>query len=172
MKILCNGFNLYEQLGIANHVLEKFTKVFGGYSAQDLDINHSFSVLKVDEIYKIVYKNKEMCLNNCGKIVKICSNDERVVLLNDEGKLYKIDLACIDTPHDISHILNPNEQIVNISCGSKLTVAYSETGSLYNIPHQLNFKNENIINIRCGREHCLLLDKFGNVYTFGRGRYD
>lgn len=173
MKLLCNGFNLYRQLGITEHLLEKFTEIFGGYSVEDLDINHSFSVIKTDGNCKIVNENKEVCLSSCGKIIKMCSNEERVVLLNDEGKLFKVDLTDIDTPCDISNVLNlsSNEQIVNISCGSKLTIAYSDKGSLYSIPNKLIFSNENIVDIQCGREHCLLLDKFGNVYTFGRGRY-
>lgn len=173
MKILCNGFNLYQQLGATDHVLEKFTKVFEGYCIEDLDINHSFSVIRIGEIYKIVHKNIEKCLNKCGNIVRMCSNDERVVLLNDNGRLYKIDLTDIDTPFDISRILNlSNEEIINIICGSKLIIAYSNNGSVYNIPHKLNFNNKNIVDIQCGREHCLLLDKFGNIYTFGRGRYN
>ncbi|XP_018573093.1 ultraviolet-B receptor UVR8 [Anoplophora glabripennis] len=171
MKLLCNGFNLYRQLGTTDLVLEKFTEIFGGYSVNDININHSFSVLKTDGSYKVICRNKQICLSSCGKIIKMCCNDERIILVNDKGKLFKIDFANIDTPCDISNILNLpcNEQIVNVSCGSKLTIVYSDKGSLYNVPNKLVFNSENIVDIQCGREHCLLLDKFGNVYTFGRG---
>ncbi|KAJ8968178.1 hypothetical protein NQ314_002437 [Rhamnusium bicolor] len=176
MRVFCNGFNLYGQLDQRELVLEKFTEVFADNPIRDVCINHSFSALRTNNYLSIYFKNKEKCINNCGKIVQASSNDDRLLFLNDLGKLFKVELITnFDLVHEIPNILNsedPEEQIINVCCGSKLSVAYSNKGRLFSIPHKLIFENVDIIDIKCGREHCLLLDTFGNVFTFGRGSKD
>ncbi|KAJ8917839.1 hypothetical protein NQ315_010751 [Exocentrus adspersus] len=172
MKFLCNGFNLYGQLASPGYLLEKFTPVFGGYTTvKDICVGHTFSALNLGKSCKIITNGTENDFGSSGEVIKMCTNDVRLVFLDDNGKLIKINLEDIDNPSEISGMLlmDSNEKIVNISCSSKLAVAYSDKGSLFNIPHKLDFMNEYIIDIQCGKEHCLLLDEHGNVYTFGRG---
>ncbi|KAJ8960060.1 hypothetical protein NQ318_009502 [Aromia moschata] len=172
MRVFCNGFNLYGHLNLSEPLIEWFTPVFVDKPITDIFINHSFTVLQTKDNVKVFFENKEKNISNCGSIIKVCSNDEKIIILNDQGKLFKIELIDFNVVHELPDFLCSEvskAKIVNISCGSKLYVAYSNQGNIFNIPNKLTFENVDIIDIKCGREHCLMLDKVGNVYTFGRG---
>lgn len=172
MKLFANGFNVYKQLGELEAILKKFTICFESEVINCFFINHSYSLLQ-NEQDVVIYprKDQQLLYGNKG-IMKIASNNVRVLILDESGRLLKFDLSNFKVPSIIPNLLGLEEfeQIVNISCGSKITVAYTNEGKLFNIPEKLNFKNKDIIDLQCGREHCLLLDNKGNVYSFGRGR--
>ncbi|KAJ8982720.1 hypothetical protein NQ317_019511 [Molorchus minor] len=173
MRVLSKGFNLYGQLDLLVPLIENFTHIFLTREVKDIFVSHSFSVLQLEEHFTIFYRNEFKNIDNCGHIVKISANDDNVVMVNHLGKLLKSRLAeNFDIIHEIPNILHgdiPDEKIIDITCGSKLCVAYTNKGRLFNVPNKLSFENLDIVDVKCGKEHCIMLDKLGNVYSFGRG---
>lgn len=172
MKLFANGFNLYKQLVKPETVLEELTEVFKSEVIMSFCVQHSFSLLQTEIGIKVFPEERNLVLRDIN-VVKIATNDDRILILDKNGMLVKFDIGRIEEPCCIPDLLcseESSEQIVNIYCGSKIAVAYSNKGKLFNIPEKLKFEHKDIIDIQCGREHCLLLDKIGNVYSFGRGR--
>lgn len=173
MRLFVNGFNLYKQLVKSKNVLEEFTPVVESEVIKNVCIQHSFSIIQTEKDVKYISEEDRNLVSSDVEVIKIVCNDDRILILDNFGKLMKFDIDNIEAPSTVPNLVNSeesSEQIVNISCGSKITVAYSNKGKLFNIPEQLNFERKDIIDIQCGREHCLLLDQYGNVYSFGKGR--
>lgn len=172
MKVMCNGFNLYNQLNNADPIIETLKLCFEGDEILNFCINHTFSILHTRDKCLQLFPNKDVVEFKVN-IVKIVSSDEKIIALDDAGRLYKIN---VENPFKIKELPNflmsehSDEVVKDISIGCKITVAYTNRGSIYNVPNKLSYENANIIDIKCGKEHCLLLDQQGNIYSFGRGR--
>lgn len=175
MKVFAIGFNLYGQLLKPACLLKKFEIIFESEVIQNFVINYSYSCFHLKDSIEIFSNTKKSVPFTMADITKVASNDERIIVLTSVGKMLKLDYEdeypeFKDMPHllDVDHI---NDRIVDVSCGSKLTVFVSQERKLLTMANQLHFDKKDIVQIHCGREHCILLDKSGNVYTFGRGRY-
>lgn len=172
MKVFANGFNLYGQLIKSTKLVSHFDVIFESEVIKNFAINHSYSYFHTNESILIFPKtSKELRIDARG-VSKVISNDQRVIILQDDGMLSKLEYG-EDNPKCLPKFYKAEEmnKIVNVGCGSKINIFYSEEGNLFSISNNLKFVNKDILQLECGREHCLLLDKSGNVYSFGRGRY-
>lgn len=182
MRVFCSGFNLYGQFLNCNDVTLKTFIDWQYDESTSLELSHTFLITwdtneiilygaKKGETHKI---QKLLCNT---KILDIACAENRVLFLNNNFELYKIN---IKDDNEITPVILQNkrfeeeqkEKIIKISCGNKINVAVTQCGKVYNLPNELDFKNDNIIDISCGCEHCLILDSKGCVYSFGRGRYN
>ncbi|XP_023014291.2 RCC1 domain-containing protein 1 isoform X1 [Leptinotarsa decemlineata] len=168
MKVYCKGFNLYGQLNQPEPVVEEFKQCFDFEVIKRVCFNHSYTVILTGDQGIVLQQKDKIHLKSTSEIILVTSNDDRVVLLDKVGNLLKAELSDFSLICEIPNSFF-SEKIINVSCGSKLTVAYSIGGFIYNVPQKLDFCNTSIVDVTCGREHCLLLDEFGNVYSFGRG---
>ncbi|CAH1170552.1 unnamed protein product [Phaedon cochleariae] len=174
MRVFCNGLNLYGQLNTNKAVVGNLEPVFEFEVIRKMCINYCFSVILTSDDCLICWKNEmHLVPRKSGEtILHVTSNDERIISLSETGKLAKSDLDKLCDFKEMMSILScesAEEKIINVSSCSKLTVAYSNKGAIFNIPNRLHFINPHIVDVKCGREHCLLLDQFGTVYSFGRG---
>ncbi|CAH1962238.1 unnamed protein product [Acanthoscelides obtectus] len=169
MKVFAVGFNLYKQFDKAQTVLEEFTEVYTGIGIKDICMSYSLSFLQIsDNVFQIHPKNVTKEIDS--GILKLCCNNDRLLIIDQCHKVHKIDFKDLDrdlVPH--KEIPMGSEEIKNGTCGSKLVVLYTNTGNLFNTFEKLHFQIPDIIDIQCGREHCLILDSKGTVYTFGQG---
>lgn len=172
MKVFANGFNVYGQLIKPTDLLEDFDVVFESEVIKNFGINHSFSYFHTNDSLLVFPKNKEDVMLDTTKVAKVVSNDERIIILYEDGMLVNVEYNEVITKNvlKICGTEDFNDEVVNLGCGSKINLFYSSKGHLFTIGNQLNFCHNNIVQIECGREHYLLLDKNGNVYAFGRGR--
>lgn len=177
MRVFCNGFNLYSQLGGESEepLFKTFAETsFNDRNVEEIEINQSYSVVRFDGT-EVGFFCKEGYIRaplNCNDLIQISSNNDRTLLLFKESRIYKIELSDLRRFTQIPNVLQDKTgEIQRISCGQKLTVFYTNLGHLYNFPNKLRFQSKGIVDIKTGREHCLLLDREGNIYSFGRGRY-
>lgn len=172
MKVFSNGFNLYGQLIKPNELIENFSVLFESEVIKNFEINHSFSFMHTHDLVINYRKTNQTIPLHSMKIRKIISNDERIIILCENGDCLKLDCDEEFTIKMLVNLLNDGstDKITNVSCGSKMTVFYSEMGKVFTLANPLKFEKMDIIQIECGREHCLLLDQTGNIYSFGRGR--
>lgn len=174
MRILCKGFNLYNQLNCPTNcpTVDEFQPTGNCRPGDQFSIAHTYSVLASDTFIKLycnLARTQQLDLCN-AKISRVTVGDDKVLVLTEEGQLLKVSLKdCSLAP--LPKFIPNEDRVKFISSTSKLFMAYSETGLLYTIPEQVDFVNRNIVDMQCGREHCLLLDADGNVYSFGAGRY-
>lgn len=173
MKVFGNGFNLYGQLIKPRNLVEDFDVIYESEVIKNFGINYSFSYFITEDSLLVFPKTKKGIIIDTAKIVKIVSNDERMIILHDDGRLFKLNCNEEFTINNVPKLWDAEldcDKIVNVSCGSKIDVFYSKKGKLFTTARELKFEKDNVVQIECGREHCLLLDKTGNVYSFGRGR--
>ncbi|XP_019771917.2 ultraviolet-B receptor UVR8 isoform X2 [Dendroctonus ponderosae] len=172
MRILCKGFNLYNQLNCPAKcpTVGEF-QLTGNCSPGDhFSIAHTYSVLASDTVLKLhcnLAKTQQLDLCNT-KISRVTVGDDKLLVLAEDGQLLKVSLKDW-SPAPLPKFIGNQDRVKCISSTSKLFMAYSENGLLYTIPEQVDFVNRNIVDMQCGREHCLLLDTDGNVYSFGAG---
>ncbi|ENN70344.1 hypothetical protein YQE_12852, partial [Dendroctonus ponderosae] len=170
MRILCKGFNLYNQLNCPAKcpTVGEF-QLTGNCSPGDhFSIAHTYSVLASDTVLKLhcnLVKTQQLDLCNT-KISRVTVGDDKLLVLAEDGQLLKVSLKDW-SPAPLPKFIGNQDRVKCISSTSKLFMAYSENGLLYTIPEQVDFVNRNIVDMQCGREHCLLLDTDGNVYSFG-----
>lgn len=173
MRVFANGFNLYGQLIKPNCLIQDFDVIFKSEVIKNFGINHSFSYFHTKDSFLVYPKiNKELILDIVA-ILKVASNDERIIILYYDGILIKCDCHEEFTTKNVQRMWENevmNDKIINVSCGSKINVFYTENGRIGSMANRLKFQKDDIVQMTCGREHCLLLDKTGNVYSFGRGR--
>lgn len=173
MKVFANGFNLYGQLIKTKNLIEGFDVVYESEVIKNFGLNYSFSYFLTKDSLLMFPKTKKEIIIDTTKIIKIASNDERIIGLYDDGRLAKLDYDEVLTMKNVPKLWDTEldcDNIVNVSCGSKIDVFYSKKGQLFTTTRKLKFEKDNVAQIECGREHCLLLDETGNVYSFGRGR--
>lgn len=174
MKVLGKGFNLYGQLIKPTNVVVDYVVIFESEVIKSFGINYSFSYFHTNDSFMIFPTASNKVTVDEKKIVTVASNDERIVVLYDNGILVRLNYDNEKlTINNVPLLLDrerSSDKIVNVSCGSKMTVFYSQEGKLLTLANKLKFEKNDIVQIECGREHCLLLDKAGNVYSFGRGR--
>lgn len=181
MRVKYAGFNAFNQC-LSSHGL--IIDNFIDFCDSDLDrveFLHGGSVVVIrDKIYVTDGKNNNNKLLNLPdetKIVQVSGSECRILFLDDTGRIFKYDFNCVEQGvTEICKFLyvessnaEINDKIVRISCGSRLTVALTKGGKVFNVPNLLNFDGTKIIDVQTGREHCLLLDNAGNVFTFGCG---
>lgn len=166
MKVYYNGFNLHRQFPSPQDLVVNFIDhVY--QDLENIEVSYHYAVLLVANV--IAFRGaKNGTFQIEGKIRQISCNEDKVLVLLHNGELLKIDETVIQVPKFLD--LN-GDSIIQISTGSKLCVALTQKGHLYNIPNKLDFVNKDIIDVKTGREHCLILDKKGNVFSFGRGRW-
>ncbi|KAG5891569.1 hypothetical protein JTB14_015836 [Gonioctena quinquepunctata] len=172
MRVFCNGFNLYGQLNQSEPVVEDFKLCFDFEVIKHVCINHSYTVIVSGDECVVFYEKDKISLKTPNEVVVVSSNDERIIFLTDSGNLVKAELEDFKLIREIPNTLfsdESGEKIIKVCSGSKLTVAYSSGGAVFNIPQKLNFCDGNVVDIRCGREHCILLNTYGEVFSFGRG---
>ncbi|ERL85610.1 hypothetical protein D910_03029 [Dendroctonus ponderosae] len=166
MRILCKGFNLYNQLNCPAKcpTVGEF-QLTGNCSPGDhFSIAHTYSVLASDTVLKLhcnLAKTQQLDLCNT-KISRVTVGDDKLLVLAEDGQLLKVSLKDW-SPAPLPKFIGNQDRVKCISSTSKLFMAYSENGLLYTIPEQVDFVNRNIVDMQCGREHCLLLDTDGNV---------
>ncbi|XP_050310232.1 RCC1 domain-containing protein 1 [Anthonomus grandis grandis] len=171
MRIFCRGFNLYNQLDLPDKCVENFTSSFKDIPPERLHINHTYSVTYAKEklmVYCNIASKQPIVIENLPKIKQITSNERFILVLTECHQLFKISIDDWK-PLLLSNFFDTEECIKMISSNSKISVAYTDKGCIYNIPEKLDFLNEDIVDIQTGREHCILLDKSGNIYAFGSG---
>lgn len=171
MRIFCNGFNLYNQLNCVENCIVEFRPTIDIDFVDFVKLQHSFLVIHSQGRIKVFCK---LLLNGYMeyeklKIVQISSNDKIILVLDDSGQLFKTPIDHLGHFELLPKFTSGDDKIRFISCGSKLNVAYTDSGMLYSIPEKVPFSNPDIVAMQTGQEHCILLDKLGNVYTFGRG---
>jgi alpha-tubulin suppressor-like RCC1 family protein len=167
MKVFYNGFNLHRQFPSSENLVESFID----HVYQDLgniEVSYHNAVLLVANVL-VLRGAKNETLPIQGKITQISCNEDKVLVLLDNGELLKITDCVTKVPKLMD--LDCDDYITRISCGSKLTTALTKKGVVYNVPNKLDFDGREIVDMKTGREHCLLLDKTGNVFSFGRGRW-
>lgn len=174
MKVFARGFNLYGQLIKPTSVVQDFDVIFESEVIKNFGINYSFSYFHTNDSFVVFPKpNKSINLDR-KNIFTIVSNDERIIILYDDGTLIKLDYNNENfSINKVPRLMDTEEfieNIDNVSSGSKITVFYSKKGKLYTMANLVTFEKNDVVQIECGREHCLLLDGAGNVYSFGRGR--
>lgn len=173
MKVFANGFNLYGQLIKPTDLVEEFDVVFEADDIKNFGITHSFSYFHTNENLLVFPNSIEDIILDTKNIAKVVSNDDRIVILYNDGTLVKMEFVENLITKNVINICDTvelDDKVVNLECGSKMNVFYSDKGRLFTLGNQMNFVHDNVVQIECGREHCLLLDKNGNVYAFGRGR--
>lgn len=173
MRIYSNGFNLYGQLIKPNSLIHDFDVIFESEVIKNFGINHSFSYFHTDDSFLLYPKINRDIFIETKKIGEVASNDERIIILYDDGNLVQSNYNEEFTIQNVPRIWDneeTNDKIISVSCGSKINVIYTEQKRLGSITSHLKFQNDDIVQMKCGREHCILLDKTGNVYSFGRGR--
>lgn len=171
MKVCFNGFNLYNQLSSREYLVKEFG-VFNIENLIKIEVRSTFAVLLVADImYLRNRKNVEMC-QIMGNISNFTASDDKILALTRDHKLLKINKDDISDIKDITNQIRlENDKIRLISAGSKINIALTEKGQLFQIPNLLSFDCDyRIVDVKTGREHCLILDERGNVYSFGRGR--
>lgn len=174
MRVFCNGFNLYGQLGSERkHLLENFleTNFNNQKTIKDIIVNQTYSIVQFED-NEIVFNGANDCRKLPFKnVMQISSNNDRLLVLSKGNKINKIDISDLDNVTQIPNFVEEKyDSIEKVALGDKLTVFYTNTGKLYNFPNKLNFVSQQVVDIKTGREHCVILDLNGNVYTFGRGR--
>lgn len=167
MKVYYRGFNLYQQFSKEEKLVEKFIdcKIEG---VTQIEVSYFYVVMLVADDTLLLKGARNFEYKMEEKVLKITSNEDRVLAILSNGDIVKI----MDSVSKLPKLpeLDSNHKIKLISSGSKLAIAVSENGQIYNIPNKLKYVNKFIIDIKTGREHCLLLDAKGSTYSFGRGR--
>ncbi|KAJ3643981.1 hypothetical protein Zmor_026660 [Zophobas morio] len=163
MKVYYNGFNLHRQFPNTQNIVKNFIDhVYN--DLEEIEVSYHYIVLLVAGIVVVRGAiNKTVPFE--PKILRICCDEDKVVVLLENGDLFKID----DEVTQVPKFVESDDCIIQVSTGSKLPVALTRNGNLYTIPNKLEFNSSQIIEAKTGREHCLLLDKNGNVFSFGRG---
>lgn len=173
MKVFCRG---YSRTGSHSNVLNNFTS-FECETQFDLNITYSYcllleegSVFYANSFDQLSKKSNKFPLDK--KIVSISGSNDPIVALAEDGDLYKLGLLEGNKPSVLSipQLLHDEDKIVKVASCSKITVAVSREGSVFNVPVRLNFGLKGIKEVVAGREHCLILDSEGNVYSLGSGR--
>ncbi|XP_044271958.1 RCC1 domain-containing protein 1 isoform X1 [Tribolium madens] len=165
MKVYYNGFNLHRQFPSPQDLVVNFIDhVY--QDLENIEVSYHYAVLLVANV--IAFRGaKNETIPVDGKIRQISCNEDKVLVLLTNGDLLKITETVIKVPKLMD--LDDDDTVVQISTGSKLSVALTKKGHLYNVQNKLEFVSEDIIDVKTGREHCLLLDKSGKVFSFGRG---
>ncbi|XP_066141893.1 E3 ISG15--protein ligase HERC5 isoform X2 [Euwallacea fornicatus] len=176
MRILCKGFNLYNQLHQGNNfkrIVEEFVTIFEEPHIEHFLLGHTMTVIVTDNKGTINCENcnkrENLILPNSSQIAKVTLSTSNLLILSSTGDLFKTSLNAWELVKVPNFIVDTNDKIKIITARDKLNVAYSAKGYVYSIPEKLHFCNKNIVDLQAGREHCILLDKQGNVYSFGAG---
>ncbi|RZC34127.1 RCC1 domain containing protein [Asbolus verrucosus] len=165
MKVYYKGFNLHHQFPSVQNLVENFID-YVYKNLENIEVSYHYLVLLVANTITIQgAKNEKIQIE--GEISQISCIEGKILVLLTNGDLLKI----TDSVQKVPKLMNLSEDdfISRISCGSKLTIALTKNGCLYNVPNKLDYENDEIIDVKSGREHCLLLDRKGNVFSFGRG---
>ncbi|XP_066253044.1 RCC1 domain-containing protein 1 [Euwallacea similis] len=176
MRILCKGFNLYNQLHQGKNlqgIVEEFVTIYEEPHIEHFLLGHTMTVIVTDNKGSINCENcnrrENLILPNSSQIAKVTLSTTNLLTLSSTGDLFKTSLNDWQLVKVPNFIVDTNDQIKIITARDKLNVAYSAKGYIYSIPEKLNFCNKNIVDLQAGREHCILLDRQGNVYSFGAG---
>lgn len=179
MKVFFRGYNKTASIMSHTDLIDCFTN-FECHKISDINITYSLHLLLSENKVYLADCCSKMCekcfqLPVTEDIIKISSTNNHIVLLCSNGKLLKVKInekleSDITALPVLLHNNENGDKIVNITCGSKINVAISKEGKIFNIPIELNFKHKGIINVVVGKEHCVLLDTEGKVFTFGSGR--
>lgn len=175
MKVFFRG---YSRTGSHSNVLNNFNS-FEYETDCDLNITYSYCLLLEKGSVFYAHSLDELS-KKCNKfpldkrIVSISGSNDPVVALSEDGDLFKLNLLGENKPSVVSipKLVHDGGKIVKVASGSKITLAVSDEGNVFNIPVALNFRLKGITEIVAGREHCLILDGDGNVYSLGSGRYE
>lgn len=173
MKVFANGFNLYGQLNQSTRLVADFIVVFESEVIKNFGINQFYSYFHTTDSFLLFPASNKSNTVNAAEILKVASNDDRIVILYRNGMVCKLDYNELIL-NRVPFLFNTEEsedRIIEVSLGSKMSIFCSKNGKLFTIASIMKFESKNIIQIECGKEHCLLLDEAGNVYSFGRGRY-
>lgn len=172
MRILCKGFNLYDQLNDSRECVDKFNAAFVLEQTHQFVLGHTFAVLVCNNKVIVYCKlAKEDCvkLPDDVQIADIVICDNNILILSDSGEIFRVNVDEDWKVNKVSHFTDCDDKVKFISSRCKLNVAYTQKGYLYTIPLKLNFMNQSLVDVQTGREHCILLDDSGKVYTFGAG---
>ncbi|KAB0794726.1 hypothetical protein PPYR_11565 [Photinus pyralis] len=162
MKLFCCGFNLYRQFECSSNIIRNFVECTYD-RARAFTPGHTYNLTIEDGGVFMLnnHKRTQLPLPNEFKAQKALGIDSRCLILSTNGVLLKYDLTK-------STWVELSRNISKIAFGNKLAIALDSSGSIFNLPLQLEF-NRRIIDMATGCEHCLLLDESGRVYSFGRG---
>lgn len=173
MRILCKGFNLYDQLNDSRECVDKFNVAFDLMQMNQFALGHTFSVVVINNKVMVHCKlAEEDCvkLPDDVQIAQIVTCDDNILILSDSGEIFRVNAGRDWKVNKVSHFTDCDDKVKFISSKCKLNVAYTQNGYLYAIPLKLNFRDQSLVDVQAGREHCILLDDTGKVYTFGAGR--
>lgn len=184
MKVFFRGYNpVSGDIGHHCCVCDSF-RSFDYDCVKDVNLTYSFCVLVTERKVYITnfcehYPEKQRSLDLCAEknIVQASGCSNRVVLLSEDGELFKVVISNGNT--NVRYSLEPitkllhstADKIVKIACNSRINIALSKEGRLFSIPNEIDRHGIDVADVAVGREHCVVLDKNGNVYTFGSGRY-
>lgn len=181
MKVFFRGYNRTATIMSHTDLIDNF-RTFECNNIADINITYTSHLLLSEQAVYVGDCCSKMCqkgfkLPIAEKIFRMSGTNNYIIALCDNGKLLKIkinnrneiDIATL--PKLLSNHNNDSDKIVNIACGSKINVAVSKAGKIFNIPVELNFQcKTTIVDVAVGKEHCILLDQDGKTYTFGSGR--
>lgn len=173
MRILCKGFNLYDQFNDSRECVDKFNVAFNLEQITQFELGHTFTVVVTNNRVMVYCKFAE---RECVKlpddvhIAQIAICDANILILSDNGEIFRVNVDKDWGINKVGHFTDSDDRVKFISSKCKLNIAYTQKGYLYTIPLKLNFTNQSLVDVQTGREHCILLDNSGKVYTFGAGR--
>lgn len=179
MKVFFRGYNRTATIVSHADLIDNFES-FECDNISEVNITYTLHLLLNEQVVYFGDSISEICQNGSKlpiteKVIRVSGTNNYIVLLCDSGKLLKAkvndknEIDVIPLPILLSNSNDENDKIVNIACGSKINVAISKLGKLFNIPVELKFRRT-IVDVAVGKEHCILLDPAGRTYTFGSGR--
>lgn len=180
MKVFFRGYNRTATTMSHADLIDNFV-TFECDNISGINITYNMHLLLSEQAVYLGDCCSEMCrkcfqLPISEKIIRMSGTNNYIIVLCDSGKLLKArinDKIAIDVtplPALLGNCNNESDKIVNIACSSKINIAVSKEGKIFNIPIELSFKCNTIVDLAVGKEHCILLDQVGRTYTFGSGR--
>ncbi|XP_044271959.1 ultraviolet-B receptor UVR8 isoform X2 [Tribolium madens] len=181
MKVYYNGFNLHRQFPSPQDLVVNFIDhVY--QDLENIEVSYHYAVLLVANV--IAFRGaKNETIPVDGKIRQISCNEDKVLVLLTNGDLLKITETVIKVPKLMD--LDDDDTVVQISTGSKLSVALTKKGHLYNVQNKLEFTKVEkflvlvgevaanldmdvwMMSLNLGGWHSCALSKDGDLYVWG-----